>query len=73
VTHYKVNPILCGGLADGEHAFCGIDTKALGEDFHMLGALAYAKPYYLRPAVDCPMCIRMYDAVINDFLTRRGN
>lgn len=73
MTHYKVNPVLCDGLSDGQHAFCGIPTSTPGEEFHLIGAIAEAVPYYKRQVTDCPKCLRMYDAVINDFLTRRGN
>jgi hypothetical protein len=73
VTHYKVNPILCDGLPDGQHAFCGIPLSTPGEEFHLIGALKDAQPYYIRRLVDCPKCMKMYDAVINDFLARRGN
>lgn len=73
MTHYKVNTVLCDGLTDGQHAFCGTALSTPGESFHLVGAIEGALPYYIRPQVDCPKCQRMYDAVINDFLARRGN
>jgi hypothetical protein len=73
MTHYKVHPILCEGLADGQHAFCGIAVSTPGEKFRLLGAIKEAVAPWARPLVDCPKCVRMYDAVINDFLAQRGN
>jgi hypothetical protein len=73
VTHYKVHTILCEGLLDGQRSFCGLDIATPGEKFHLIGAISEAEPYYERPKVDCPKCMRMYDAVINDYLTRVGN
>jgi hypothetical protein len=72
MVHYKVNPVLCEGLADGHRAFCGIEVGTPGEQFHLLGPVAEAGPAHLRPWVDCPKCIRMYDAVINDYLAEKN-
>lgn len=66
MVHYKVNLNLCKGLEDGVHAFCGVSVYKPGEEFHILGP-AEGTPTF-RPKVDCPDCIRMYDAVINDYL-----
>ena len=67
MTHYKVNPALCSDTT----AFCGVDTSTPGEQFHLLGPVPGANPWYQRPTVDCPTCQMRYDAVINDFLGRR--
>jgi hypothetical protein len=66
MVHYKVSIDLCQGLPDGGNAFCGVSILTAGERFHYLGETT--RPSYLRPKVDCPDCIRMYDAVVNDFL-----
>jgi hypothetical protein len=72
MVHYKVHPSLCEGLPDGHHAFCGVGITTPGEEFHLLGAVEGVPPYWQRWAVNCPMCIKMYDAVINDFMSPRS-
>ena len=72
MVHYKVNPDLCEGLADGHRAFSGVEFGTSGEQFRLLGPIASTPAPYLQPTVDCPKCIRMYDAVINDWMSEKN-